>query len=175
MRRISLLVVRHAIAADRDPLRWPDDARRPLTPRGVRRFRRACRGLLRLTAAPDEVWSSPLRRARETAALAAEYAHWPAPRPSDALRPGVDATTLGTTLAERCRHRDPPRRIAIVGHEPDLSRFIAWALGAGSGEPFTLRKGGVALLEFTHNVRAGGARLCWLATPRLLRALRRRG
>jgi hypothetical protein len=38
---------------------------------------------------------------------------------------------------------------------------------------FQLRKGGVACLEFEGKVRAGGAELVWLATPRFLEALPR--
>lgn len=174
MRSLTVLVVRHAIAAERNRLRWPDDALRPLTARGVRRFRKAALGLARLAEVPDEVWSSPLRRARETTALAAQYAHWPAAKRTDALLPGAAPQTLGARLETRRSQADRPRRIAIVGHEPGLSRFIAWALGADSSASVTLRKGGAALLEFTGPVRAGGARLRWLATPRLLRALRAR-
>jgi phosphohistidine phosphatase len=168
-----VLILRHAIAAERDRLRWPNDALRPLTARGVRRFRRAARGLAQLAPRPDEVWSSPLRRARETAALAAAHAHWPVACLTPALRPGVAAPLLGARLAARCGDPDAPRRLALVGHEPGLSHFIAWAVGAGDGAAFALRKGGAALLEFDGSVRAGGARLLWLATPRLLRALRR--
>ncbi len=174
MRRLTVLIVRHAIAADRNRLRWPDDALRPLTARGVRRFRKAARGLAHFAPRPDEVWSSPLRRARETAALAAAHAHWPAAHSTPALRPGVATSVLGARLAARCGEPKAPRRLALVGHEPSLSRFIAWAVGARQNDAFELRKGGAALLEFDGPVRAGGARLRWLATPRLLRTLGRR-
>ncbi len=37
---MDLYVVRHAEAHKRDEDRWPDDAKRPLTPEGEERFRR---------------------------------------------------------------------------------------------------------------------------------------
>ena len=42
---LQLIVVRHAIAFERDRGRWPEDALRPLTPAGKRRFRKAAQGL----------------------------------------------------------------------------------------------------------------------------------
>lgn len=174
MKPLTVLVLRHAIAAERDRLRWPDDTLRPLTARGIRRFRKAAAGLARLADTPEEVWSSPLRRARETAAVISARARWPAARPCSALRPGVAAQTLAARLETRRSQAGAPQRVGFVGHEPGLSRFIAWSVGASASEPFVLRKGGAALLEFDGPVRAGGARLLWLATPRLLRSLRRR-
>ena len=43
-------MVRHAIAFERDRRRWPDDALRPLTPAGKRRFRKAAGGLRQWSA-----------------------------------------------------------------------------------------------------------------------------
>jgi phosphohistidine phosphatase SixA len=42
---LDVLLIRHAIAEDPDPDAWPDDLLRPLTERGVKRFRPAARGL----------------------------------------------------------------------------------------------------------------------------------
>ena len=54
---MELLVVRHAIAFERSPRRWPDDAERPLSPRGVARARKAALGLKRITAHPAQVFA----------------------------------------------------------------------------------------------------------------------
>src|SRR2546429_6764465 len=64
--RMELLVVRHAIAFERSPRRWPDDAERPLSPQGAARARKAALGLKRITPRPARVLVSPLRRARQT-------------------------------------------------------------------------------------------------------------
>ena len=64
-RRLDIFIVRHAIAEEQDPIRWPDDADRPLTLEGEVAFRKAARGLADLTAPPAVVLSSPFARAPE--------------------------------------------------------------------------------------------------------------
>ena len=48
----ELYLVRHAIAAERGS-EWPDDTKRPLTERGISRFKEAVKGLRHL-----DVWQS---------------------------------------------------------------------------------------------------------------------
>ncbi|HET9361040.1 MAG TPA: phosphoglycerate mutase family protein, partial [Vicinamibacterales bacterium] len=64
----ELYLVRHAIAAERGEA-WPDDDTRPLTERGIARFKEGVAGLGRLDAVIDEILTSPLVRARQTADL----------------------------------------------------------------------------------------------------------
>ena len=61
----ELYIVRHAIAAERGS-EWPDDTKRPLTERGINRFKEVVKGLRRLDITVDEVFTSPLVRARQT-------------------------------------------------------------------------------------------------------------
>src|ERR1700758_583489 len=74
---MELLIVRHAIACERDAQRWPDDTERPLSPRGVLRARQAARGVKRLVPRPARVLTSPSLRAQQTAAILTEFARWP--------------------------------------------------------------------------------------------------
>ena len=62
----ELYLVRHAIAAERGS-EWPDDTKRPLTERGISRFKEAVKGLRHLDVTVDEIFTSPLVRARQTA------------------------------------------------------------------------------------------------------------
>ena len=66
----DLYLVRHAIAAERDD-EWTDDSKRPLTEIGIRRFKEAVAGLAWLDVGIDEIFTSPLVRARQTATLLA--------------------------------------------------------------------------------------------------------
>ncbi|HSD65172.1 MAG TPA: histidine phosphatase family protein, partial [Vicinamibacteria bacterium] len=68
---MQLLIIRHAIAAERGTPGIPDEER-PLTPEGETKFREVAKGLARLVARPDALLTSPLLRARQTAAIAAE-------------------------------------------------------------------------------------------------------
>ena len=156
-----LYVVRHAIAEDRDPERWPDDAKRPLTPDGEERFREAARGLRRIAPSVDLVLSSPYVRAWWTAQILHAEAGWPAPETCDALaaeRSPADA------LAAIPAGEDG-RMVAVVGHEPQLSGLVSLVLtGDADAVSLDFKKGGV--------VRLDGSTLRWIATPKLLRALR---
>lgn len=162
---IDLFVVRHAIAYDADPERWPDDCERPLTRKGERAFRRAARGLGRVTKSVPVVLSSPCERALRTAEMLAKHAKWGDPERLDELRPEVDAATALAALAAR----DPAERIALVGHEPMLSALCGLLSGGGVVE---LKKGAVARLAL-RELAAGGGTLRWILPPKVLRGLRR--
>lgn len=165
---MELLLVRHAIAFERNPRRWPDDAERPLSPQGLSRARKGAAGLKQLTPAPARVLVSPLVRARQTAAILTEVSGWPAATECAELAPGVTPQVLLATL----RHMSGGR-IAAVGHEPGLSRLLATVLaGAAAPRAFRFRKMGAALLTFDGAARAGGARLEWLLPAKVLRAAR---
>ena len=165
----ELVIVRHAIAEERDPRRWAQDSARPLSPRGKRRFRPAARGLGRLIRV-DVVLTSPCVRAVQTAELLRRTADWPAAERLPALRPGRPAAQLLALLARRREHC-----VAIVGHEPQLGELLALAVGGPGQAPLGLRKGGAASVRFRNRPAAGRGELRWWAAPRLLRRLSRRG
>jgi phosphohistidine phosphatase len=162
---MELLVVRHAIAFERNARRWPNDAERPLSPHGVARAREAALGLKRTTPRPARVLVSPLRRARESAALLTRFAGWPEATQCVQLLPDASPEALLALLA---RARD--RRLAVVGHQPGLGRLLAACLPGGEAAAFELRKMGVALLSFPGLARAGRGQLVWLVAPKMLRA-----
>ena len=164
---LSVYLVRHAFAGHADAARWPDDALRPLTPDGIRRFRAAALGLRALAPDVDAVLSSGHARAWETAGLLHEVARWPEPQEAPALEAGRPAAAALDLL----RGRDGGS-VALVGHEPYLSR-LASLLCAGGEETLRLelKKGAVALLEVEGEPRPGSAFLRWAVAPRILRAL----
>lgn len=157
---MDIYLVRHGIAGERDPERWPDDSLRPLTRKGMRRFERAASGLVSLVPEVDIVLSSPYTRAWQTASIL-EEAGWPSPLRFDALVRGEPGALIGALQPYNDLHS-----IALVGHEPHLSRFAASLLGrAPWGE---LRKGGVVLLSQPQLTLSGGATLEWYLPPRVL-------
>jgi len=165
---MELLIVRHAIAYERNAKRWPDDGARPLSPRGVMRARRAAAGLKKLAVRPVRVLASPLERTQQTAAILTQYAAWPRALPCPLLLPGGSPQELLALLA-----RTRGQRLAVVGHEPDLGRLIATCLhGSAGSAAFELRKMAVALIAFPGSPRAGQGELRWLVSPKLLRAVR---
>jgi phosphohistidine phosphatase len=165
---MELLIVRHAIAFERNAKRWPDDGARPLSPRGVMRARRAAVGLKRIAVRPVRVFASPLERTKQTAAILTHYAGWPRAIPCPQLLPGESPQALLALLA-----RTRGQRLAVIGHQPDLGRLISACLpGSPGGAAFELRKMAVALISFDGAPRASQGELRWLVAPKLLRSIR---
>lgn len=158
-RVLSVYLVRHAQAEPRGP-RWPDDARRPLTARGRQRFKTLLRDPAVRRASFDVVLTSPLVRAAQTSEMLAEARRVPPPvRACRALEPGGRPEDVARALA-RGRNWSA---VALVGHEPDLSRFFAYLTGQPAPIPF--RKGGVWRLRVQTPVAPGRGRLVWARWP----------
>jgi phosphohistidine phosphatase len=165
---MDLLIVRHAIAFDRDRNRWRDDAERPLTPAGMRRARKAAAGLKHFARRPDRLLTSPFVRARQTARILTEVAGWPAAEETRYLAPGEPALAILDLLSQ-----GRSKLTAVVGHQPDLGLLLAACLLGGDGVlPIEMKKNAVACVSFSGRPRAGHAALAWLATPKMLRGLR---
>src|SRR5436190_14730120 len=107
---MRLIVVRHAEAAPGSP-----DEERALTAEG----RDAARRLGgRLAAEPiDAVLTSPLLRARETAAPIAEAAGVEA-EPDERLAPGASPDEVRAAVADR------GETVVVVGHQPDCGDAV---------------------------------------------------
>jgi phosphohistidine phosphatase len=165
---MELLIIRHAIAFERDHQRWRDDSARPLSPAGIKQSRRAAAGLKEFSKAPDRLLTSPLVRARQTAQILTEVAGWPQAEVAPELSPGGGVPAVLTLLG-----RQRSKRIAIVGHQPALGALLtACLLGEDGTLAVDLKKNAVACVSFAGSPRAGLAVLKWLATPRMLRRLR---
>ena len=166
---MRILLFRHGPAEARDDARWPDDLLRPLTPEGVVRTRRAARGVARLEPGAASVWSSPATRCLETALLLA-----------DALEGSGEPVSLPSLAPEgdwreterRLAREDRDARVAIVGHEPELSMLAAVLLG-GRPAAFSFKKAGACALDWEEPSR-GRAQLRWWLGPGALRAVKSR-
>lgn len=166
---MEVLILRHAIAFPRDAKRWPDDGARPLTAEGVKRARRAAAGLKRIAKRPTLVLTSPLARARDTAAIFAQAARWPQAVECEALSP---RGSLEGVLDALRRKGGKAECVAVVGHQPHLGNLLALCLrGDARPETFELKKSAVVSLQFEGPPRAGQGVLDWSIPPRILRKL----
>jgi phosphohistidine phosphatase len=106
---MRLLIVRHAEAAPGEP-----DELRPLTPAGRKSARELGRRLRDDGFAPDAVVTSPLLRARETAAAL------------DLGEPAVDERLAPGASPEDVRDAATGRgaTVLLVGHQPDCGRAV---------------------------------------------------
>jgi phosphohistidine phosphatase len=166
---MKLLLVRHAIAEDREEFEntGEPDEKRPLTTAGRKKMKRAAAGLRELVPRVDVLATSPLTRAQQTAEVLAKTYVEAAPTVVEALDP-MQPYEL---FLEWLRRLDDVDTVVAVGHEPHLSGLAAWLM-TGNEKPFLeFKKGGTALLEFDGVIDRGAAQLRWLLTPAQLRAI----
>ena len=114
---------RHAQAAPGET-----DELRELTPEGLQQARKLGAELAALPEPPVLVLSSPLIRARQTAAEVA-HATGAEVRVESALAPGATAASLFSVVAGL----EGP--VATVGHQPDCSEIALALTGADPGFP----------------------------------------
>jgi phosphohistidine phosphatase len=167
---MDLLVVRHAIAEDREVFAESgrDDAERPLTANGRRKFRRAARGLGRLVTSIDLLATSDLTRALETGEILGEECRIGRTEHLRELAPDADPAALIRWVK---RQPDAPL-VGVIGHEPHLSRLVEYLLTGLRGAGFVqLKKGGACLVALGDAPAAGHAELRWLLTAGQLRRI----
>jgi phosphohistidine phosphatase len=162
---IELYLIRHGIATDLSDEN-PDDGKRPLTHRGIVRLRKEADALNTLGIAFDQIVTSPLARAKQTADVLAEHLSGRPPvATSDALAP---AGTVAAALLDLARH-SRRSRIAVIGHEPNIGELATRLLGARAAIEF--KKGAICRIDVESLAPVKGARLCWFVTPRMLRRM----
>ena len=164
---MQVFLVRHAIAHERNRVRWPNDALRPLTTAGIRKFRKAAFGISHCMPKGVVLLTSPFVRARETAAILADALGRGKATECGELASGEPVQACFDLLRKR-----KADAVALVGHEPNLSNFLAAAVcGAGARMKTEFKKGGAACVEFNSRIEPGRATLKWIIPPRVLRAL----
>jgi phosphohistidine phosphatase len=165
MATLELYLIRHGVAAERGD-EYPDDSKRPLTSDGIVRLRKEARALDTLGVSFDQILSSPLVRARQTADVFAEIMTSKPPVANmDALTPAGSPAAVMQELGKYMRKA----RIALVGHEPNMGELAAFLIGAKIPLPF--KKGAVCRIDFSVFPPKGKGTLCWFITPKMLRKL----
>lgn len=161
---MTLYFLRHASAGKHlsDPRK---DARRPLDEDGILQARYMGRLLASLDVQVDQIVSSPLKRALQTASLAANELAYEAPiRIDEALLPGSSFDQFRGIMARLKKYET----IILVGHNPSFTEFLSKTISGSSGATeIDFKKGAVAKVEM--NGRSGT--LEWLVTPKIARVL----
>jgi phosphohistidine phosphatase len=161
---VNLLVIRHGPAEDAEAwkLEGRDDRLRPLTPDGKKDMREAAFGMATLRPRVDLLAVSPLVRAAQTGEiLASEYKC--KVTTLSALEPDADpARTL-----EWVAQQPIDSTLALVGHEPHLTKLVTYLLVGDRRVFLELKTGGACLLE-CGSPAAAAFTLHWLLTRREL-------
>ncbi|HEU0121576.1 MAG TPA: phosphohistidine phosphatase SixA [Bryobacteraceae bacterium] len=158
---MHIYLLRHGIAEDARP--GQADSARALTSEGIKRLREVLKRAKTATVAPTLIVTSPYVRARQTAELAAEVLGYqgelvPTPRLTPMSAPAETWTELRTLRGEES--------VLFVGHEPHMSAFTAYLLGAPELR-VDFKKGAMVRIDLPGlGVHPRGV-LKWMMAPKL--------
>jgi phosphohistidine phosphatase len=141
------------------------DEKRGLDKEGVEQCGYLGRALAALCVEVEIIISSPLKRSTQTAALVGnEMGHDGKLVIENALLPRATFSDFRKMLEKYARHDS----VLLVGHNPNLCKFLGRVIGDGRCEAAVeLKKGALAKIEMTRNCGS----LSWCITPRILRTL----
>ncbi len=155
----TLYFLRHGIAEDAAP-GMPDSGRK-LTDEGRANMLLEAEALKRLDLKLDEIITSPLARALETAQIVAEVIE-----AADELHVD-DRLACGCSMGDLRRLlADYPNadRLLLVGHNPDFTILPSQLVGQTN---LRMPKGAIARVD-VQKVEPGAGELRWLIPPKLL-------
>src|ERR1700730_2813485 len=122
---MKLLIIRHAIAEDREEFArtGKDDSLRPITDEGRKRMKQGARGLKHQLPEIDILATSPLTRAAQTAAVLDSVYGGLSEGESEERAPEASRVEFLSWLRQQTGET-----VAVVGHEPSISLIASWLL-----------------------------------------------
>lgn len=164
---MDLYLIRHAEAGERDLSQWPNDDDRPVSAEGRTRQIACARAMKKLGLAFDELITSPLVRARETAEIIGELTGFG----GEILVAATLGHECGAEAVVGLLAKHPPRStVALVGHEPAFSAVAAALIGGPAGR-IRLRKSGVVGIRFEGAAAIGAGTLEFVLKPGMMRKI----
>jgi phosphohistidine phosphatase len=164
---LDLYLIRHGIAAERDD--YATDEERPLTDKGHQKTGKVAKQLRERELYFDRLLTSPLVRARQTAAilqeagLAAEVQEFPA------LAPDGDIQTWVSWFEEWRQGASGEGTVALIGHQPDLANWAEILVWGQAREKLVLKKAGAISLTLPNTGSPiGRSSLFLLTSPKWL-------
>ena len=150
--------LRHGIAVE--PEDWSGtDFDRPLTEKGTKQMARAAKSIAALGLKLDAIVTSPLVRAKQTAKLVASAIDMD-PIEDARLGGGFGPGRLAEVLADH----PAAESILLVGHEPAISRTVAYLCGEVN---LDYKKGTLARIDVPNRATLHGT-LVWLIPAKAL-------
>ncbi|OJF96986.1 phosphohistidine phosphatase SixA [Alkalibacterium sp. 20] len=153
---IELLLIRHGKAEERAFNK--EDAERQLTKKGKKEFTAFVTSIKAelKTDKDTKVWTSPLKRAKQTATILTEQLEW-----EKAAEKEFIANGDFTALISEINQLEPETRVVCVGHEPTLGNWIEEL----TGSEYSFKKGGIALVRLDEEDQTKGT-LLWDEDPK---------
>ena len=165
---MDVYLMRHGPALARESTDAPADDQRPLTQKGIKKTRRAAKGLTALRPGIDRLFSSPLLRARQTADIAAEALRFKGQvEELTELAPDGDLEKLVGSLTS---YKDC-QGILLVGHQPNLGETASLLLTGNTALEIDFKKSAVCCIKVNTFPARGHGSLGWMLAPKQLRKL----
>jgi phosphohistidine phosphatase len=158
---MELYLLRHGIAEDRAPS--GRDADRRLTEEGRQKLRRVLERAHSAGVSPSLILSSPLKRAIETAEIAArELGYEGKIVRVNALKPDSSPADVWTEV----RTHRAESAILLAGHEPLFSATVSTMLGS-TRNMIDFKKAGLVRIDFESLGAEPSGVLEWMLTPKI--------
>jgi phosphohistidine phosphatase len=158
---MEVYLLRHGIAEDHSAS--GRDADRALTDDGRKKLKKVLERARKASVTPTLILSSPLKRAFETAEIAAkELGYSSEIAITESLTPDSSPHRVWTEIQA---HRDEPA-ILLAGHEPLFSATFAFLLGS-SRSMVEFKKGALVRIDFDSLGAEPRGVLQWMITPKL--------
>jgi phosphohistidine phosphatase len=162
---MNVFILRHASAGTRR-INPKLDLKRPLDKEGKQYCLQLAHVLQAMKIQFDAIFSSPLKRALQTAVLTGTENGYEAPiRLTDALAPAATLQNFQGLLQDlqTCEN------VLLVGHSPNLEAFLGSLIVSPTTAPakVRLRKGSLARVSIQRDAKT----LMWMLDPRTVRAL----
>jgi phosphohistidine phosphatase len=158
---MELYLLRHGIAEDRAAS--GRDADRRLTEEGRDKLRRILERAHAAGAQPSLILSSPLRRALETAEIAAHALGY---HGKIVRTPALTPESSPQQVWEAVREHHDETAVLLAGHEPLFSSTVAYLLGS-TQEMIHFRKGALVRIDADASAAAPRGILEWMITAKL--------
>jgi phosphohistidine phosphatase len=158
---MQIYILRHGIAED--SVAGQSDSERALTPEGKKKLRSVLRVAREAGVSPALILTSPLKRAVQTAQLAAEMLGYKGDLlRTEALEPGAHPRKVW----EEIRVHKDESEILLAGHEPLFSSLTAYLLGSPDLQ-VDFKKGALACVEVDRFGAEPHGALRWFITPKV--------
>jgi phosphohistidine phosphatase len=165
---MELFLIRHGIAGDRDPVKYPDDEKRPLTEKGRSKTQEVAQSLANIGLRFDLMLTSPLLRAHQTAEILQKIGLCDRLEEFTALAPDGDIQVWINWWLESRYNRDNSS-IALVGHQPDLGNWAEMLVWGSPKEKLVVKIAGVIGLLLPNGENPlGNSELFLLTSPKWL-------
>jgi phosphohistidine phosphatase len=164
---MELYLIRHGIAALRED--YINDEERPLTEKGRQKTAKVAKHFYERGLRFDLILTSPLVRAKETAAILQDAGLASNVEEFTALAPDGDIHAWVDWLEKRGKSASSDRGLALVGHQPDLGNWAETLVWGQAKEKLILKKAGAIGINIPNpKSPIGQSELFLLTSPKWL-------